>query len=213
MNSLHSLRLYSLKNIFRTAHMKNTIFISLKILFFMTLLTGVCYPVLVTLVAKALFPYTSNGSFIDRNGITVGSELIGQKFIEAKYFLPRPSAIDYNPLPSGASNLGPTSDSLRKLIEIRKVEFIRRNNLPIHSTVPSEMLFASASGLDPHISPEAAILQIRRIAKARGLNSSQIERMKALVENSVQEPQFKILGERRVNVLQLNIKLDKEYGN
>jgi K+-transporting ATPase ATPase C chain len=139
---------------------------------------------------------------------TIGSELIGQQFDSVIYFTSRPSAISYNPLPSGGSNLGLTSSKLKNLVTERKLQFISYNNLDSLTEVPSEMLFASASGLDPHISPKAALLQINRIAKARNFSSNQTKALDQLVKKSVEQPQFLFFGEKRINVLALNMELD-----
>jgi K+-transporting ATPase ATPase C chain len=188
--------------------MKKQILISLKMLLVMTILTGVLYPVLITIIAQFVFPNKSNGSMIERNGNIVGSELIAQKFQSDRYFWSRPSAIDCNPLPSGASNLGPTSDTLRKIVVRRKKDFIMKNHLSPDTVVPTEMLFASGSGIDPHVSPEAALMQVDRIAQARGFDDRKKTALMKLVRNHIEEPQFGIFGEPRVNVLKLNLALD-----
>jgi K+-transporting ATPase ATPase C chain len=189
--------------------MKNQILISLKMLLVMTILTGVLYPVLMTVIAQLVFPNKSNGSMIEKNGEVIGSELIAQKFQSDKYFWCRPSAIDYNPLPSGASNLGPTSKTLKDSVEERRKHFIEKNFLQPNTIVPTEMLFASGSGIDSHISPEAAFLQVDRIAQARGFDNQQKILLKTLVQNHIETPQFGFLGESRVNVLKLNLALDE----
>jgi potassium-transporting ATPase KdpC subunit len=188
--------------------MKIQILTSLKILLAMTLLTGVLYPVFMFVIAQLVFPNKSNGSMIDKDGKVVGSELIAQKFQSNRYFWSRPSVIDYNPFPSGASNFGPTSDTLRKLVIERKRDFIEKNNLSLNTVVPTEMLFASGSGIDPHISPAAAIMQIDRIAQARGLDGPKKAALLKIVQNHIEAPQFGLLGEPRVNVLKLNLALD-----
>jgi len=175
----------------------------------MTLLTGVLYPVLMTVIAQLVFPNKSNGSLIEKNGILTGSELIAQKFQSDKYFWSRPSAIDYNPLPSGASNFSPTSKALNDSVEERREYFIKLNYLPPNTIVPTEMLCTSASGIDPHISPEAVLLQADRIANARGFDEQKKALLKTLVQNHIEAPQFGFLGEPRVNVLKLNLKLDE----
>lgn len=124
-----------------------------------------------------------------------------------------PSVIGYNPIPSGASNLGPTSSKLKALVDERKATFLKTNQLGENTQIPSEMLFASASGLDPHISPEAASLQLNRIAKARSFSPVQKQNLKQLVEKLTEKPQLTLLGESRVNVLLLNIQLDELIAN
>ncbi len=174
----------------------------------MTVVTGVLYPLFMTLVANIVFPNQATGSLIKIDGRVVGSKLIGQKFSSDKYFWPRPSATGYNPLPSGGSNYGPTSDTLKHLVEIRKADFIRLNDLPANTQVPSDMLYASGSGLDPDISPEAAELQIDRVARARGFHAGETKVLRELVKARIETPQLGFLGEPRVNVLLLNIALD-----
>jgi K+-transporting ATPase ATPase C chain len=151
---------------------------------------------------------------IIKDGKIIGSELIGQKFDSTIYFWSRPSAIGYNPVPSGASNYGPTSDTLKKLVTARRNLFAKINSVIDPLSVPKEMVFASASGLDPHISPEAALLQVDRIAKARQFDNNKKELLIKHIKNMTQEPQFLILGESRINVLNLNLdlnSLDENY--
>lgn len=187
-----------------------TLIISLKIFLFFTILTGIIYPLLVTGLAQVIFPGKANGSLIVKNNRTIGSELIGQQFDSSIYFTSRPSAISYNPLPSGGSNYGLTSKKLKDLVNQRKRQFISFNQLDSLTIIPSEMLFASASGLDPHISPQAAFLQVNRIAKSRNLNSDQKQKLVLLIKNHTETPQFLYLGEERVNVLLLNLSLDEQ---
>lgn len=185
-----------------------TIIIALKIFLFFTIFTGIAYPLLVTGIAQVLFPEKANGSLIVKDNQIIGSELIGQKFDTIIYFTSRPSAISYNPLPSGGSNYGLTNLKLKNLVDERKHYFITFNQLDSLSTIPSEMLFSSASGLDPHISQKAALLQVDRIARARNLNTSQKQNLIQSVKNLTETPQFLILGEERVNVLFLNLELN-----
>ncbi len=181
---------------------------SLRMLAAMTLLAGVLYPLITTLVAQFLFPRQSSGSMIRANGTIIGSELLGQQFQSDGYFWGRPSAVGYNPLPSGASNLGLASKALMDSVEKRKAAFIGRNSLGAGTPVPPEMLSASGSGLDPHISPEAALLQVERIARSRRLDARERDELAALVHRHIEGPQFGILGDPRVNVLLLNLALD-----
>ena len=185
-----------------------TLWVSLKMLLLMTLLTGILYPLAITAFSKFVFPNQSNGSLIKINGKVVGSKLIGQKFDSVAYFWPRPSAVDYNPLPSGASNYGPTSAKLQKQISERRKDFISKNGLTKNSVIPSEMLMASASGLDPHISPEAVYLQVDRVAKARNFNQNQRQKMLKIISNLIEKPQFDLFGQSRVNVLLLNLEIN-----
>jgi K+-transporting ATPase ATPase C chain len=177
---------------------------SLKIFLFFTFLTGIVYPLLITGIAQLVFPGKANGSIIFRDNKEVGSVLIGQPFDTAIYFTSRPSAVSYNPLPSGGSNYCLTNIKLKKLIDSRRQKFIAFNQLDSHTEIPSEMIFASASGLDPHISPKAALLQVERIANARHFNSDQKQKLIQCVKKLTEAPLFLCLGEERVNVLLLN---------
>jgi K+-transporting ATPase ATPase C chain len=183
--------------------------ISIKIFLIFTVLTGIIYPLLVTGVAQIVFHNKANGSLIVSDNITVGSELIGQQFDSKTYFASRPSAILYNPLPSGGSNYGLTNSKLNNLVKERKRQFIDFNQLDSTTIIPSEMLFASASGIDPHISQKAVLLQVDRIVKARNFNTFKKQKLLQSITNLTQSPQFLILGEERVNVLLLNLELDK----
>jgi potassium-transporting ATPase KdpC subunit len=171
---------------------------SLRIYIVMTLLTGILYPLAMTGVAQLLFPKQANGSRIVQNGKPIGSDLLAQKFDSPRYFWPRPSAADYATVASGASNKGPTSTDLKKSIDERREKF--GNDAPV------DLLTASASGLDPHISPEAARSQIPRVAAARNIS---VQKISALIDETIEEPQFGFLGEPRVNVLRLNLALDQ----
>ena len=175
-----------------------TIIQSLRIYIVLTLLTGILYPLAMTGVAQLLFPKQANGSRIVENGKLVGSDLLAQKFESQKYFWPRPSAADYSTVPSGASNKGPTSADLKKSIEERREKF--GNDAPV------DLLTASGSGLDPHISPEAARSQVPRVAAARKMS---IQKISGLIDETIEEPQFGFFGEPRVNVLRLNNALDE----
>lgn len=186
-----------------------TLIVSIKIFLFFTILTGILYPLLVTGIAQVLFPEKANGSLIISDNKTIGSQLIGQQFDSKAYFSSRPSAIFYNPLPSGGSNYGLTNIRLKNLVAERKNRFIAFNQLDSNTVVPSEMLFASASGLDPHISPEAALLQVGRIVRYRSLTETQHEVLINLIKNLTEEPQIHMLGQKRINVLLLNLSLDK----
>ena len=174
-----------------------TIIQAFRLFILLTLLTGVAYPVAVTLVGRAIFPYQASGSIVERDAKPVGSALLAQKFESPRYFWPRPSASDYATVPSGASNLGPTSEALKKAIAERRAKF--------GVDAPEEMLTASGSGLDPHISPQAASQQIARVAEARKLDAARIA---ALVAGCTEPPQWGVFGEPRVNVLALNLRLD-----
>lgn len=186
-----------------------TLIVSIKIFLFFTLLTGIIYPLFITGVTQIVFPAKANGSLITRNDKVIGSELIGQQFDSTIYFSSRPSVISYKPIPSGGSNYGPTNIKLKNLVVERKKQFIAFNQLDSLAVIPSEMLFASASGLDPHISPNAALLQVDRVAKARGFDSSHAQQLVNLINRQTENLQFSLLGEPRINVLILNIELDK----
>jgi potassium-transporting ATPase KdpC subunit len=186
-----------------------TLFIALKIFLFFTILTGIIYPLLIAGIAQIKFPSKANGSIIYRDNKAIGSELIGQQFDRAIYFSSRPSSISYNPLPSGGSNFGLTNTKLKNLVNNRKKQFIAFNQLDSITEIPSEILFASASGLDPHISPKAALLQVDRIAKARNFDNNKIQKLTECIKDLAQRPQFSCLGDERINVLDLNIELDK----
>jgi K+-transporting ATPase ATPase C chain len=182
---------------------------ALKIFLVFTVLTGIIYPVIVTGIAQAAFPVKANGSLIMAGNTAIGSELIGQKFDSAIYFSSRPSAIFYNPLPSGGSNYGLTNSKLKTLVSERRKQFLAFNRLDSLSDIPSEMLFASASGLDPHTSPEAALMQVDRITTARNFNFSQKQTIIGIINELTEKPQLSLLGERRINILVLNMRINK----
>lgn len=175
----------------------------------MTVLCGVVYPLLVNAIAQLTFPEKANGSLVVVGGKVVGSELIGQKFDSAFYFQSRPSAVDYNPLPSGGSNLGPSSAKLKELVTTRREQWSKLNPASSNEEIPSEMLFASGSGLDPHISLRSANLQVERIAQVRKLDDAQLQQLLKLIGGLTEKPQFTLLGEGRINVLKLNLALDQ----
>ncbi|MCE1199166.1 MAG: potassium-transporting ATPase subunit KdpC [Marinilabiliales bacterium] len=182
---------------------------SIRILLFFTLLTGVVYPLFITGLAQTFLPDPANGSLIRRDGKVVGSEWLGQSFVDKRYFSSRPSSTGYNALPSGGSNFGLTNEKLRQGVDSLKQQWIVRNGIDPEAALPSEMLFSSGSGLDPHISPAAALMQINRIAVARNFDAAQKLQLRSLVLSAVEPPQFHLLGESRVNVLKINLELDK----
>jgi len=182
---------------------------TLIVLIVLTVVTGVIYPVIVTVIAQAVFPHQANGSLIVRDGKVVGSTLIGQPFDDPKYFWGRPSATSpfpYNAASSSGSNLSPTNPALVKSVQER-VDALRAadpgNTLP----VPVDLVTASGSGLDPHISPAAALYQVNRVAKARKLEPAVV---REVVERHIEGRQWGFLGEPRVNVLALNLDLDRK---
>ncbi|MBB3186123.1 potassium-transporting ATPase subunit KdpC [Microbacter margulisiae] len=188
--------------------MKKPLFTAIKMLLAFMFLLGVIYPLAITGISQVVFPYQANGSIITTNGMPGGSERIGQLFNNPRYFWSRPSACNYDAVPSGASNLGPTSDSLKILIQKRRQTFIAGNHLPANAFVPVEMLTASGSGLDPDISPESAYLQMDRVCDARNYSPAQRQQVQKLIANHIERPTFDMLGEARVNVLELNRDLD-----
>ena len=173
----------------------------------LVVLTGFVYPLVVFVIGQVAFPYQANGSLIkDGNGTVVGSELIGQQFTADKYFWPRPSSTNgfpYNPLASGGSNLGPTNAKLISDIGNRTLFIKQANGV---ETVPTDLVMSSASGLDPDISLDAALLQVPRVAQARGLDATAVEQ---LVRDRAEKPLLGIAGTDTVNVLTLNLALDK----
>ncbi|MFA6572036.1 MAG: potassium-transporting ATPase subunit KdpC [Bacteroidota bacterium] len=181
--------------------------IALKMLFLMTIITGLLYPLAITGFAQLFYPNKSSGSMIYEKNKILGSELIGQGFTKPEFFWGRPSAIANNPMPSGGSNLSPVGKVFKEQFKAR-VDAIRKyhGNTGVNQ-IPKDLLFASASGVDPHISPDAALFQVVRIVEARHLNSVQKEQLIKIIQNSIENPDLFILGEPRVKVLKLNIKL------
>jgi len=189
--------------------MRKQLLITLKYFIAISIVTGLIYPLFITLISIIVFPGKASGSLIEKDGKIIGSELIGQKFESDKYFWSRPSAIDYNPAPSSGTNLGPTNAKLKQLYEDRKKIFIEKNMIKDASAIPNEMFFASASGVDPHISPLSAMLQVERIANTRNFDQSKKEKLIQLINSLTEKPQFGFLGNSVVNTLLLNLKLDK----
>ena len=178
---------------------------ALTLVFALTALLGLAYPLAVTGIAQALMPSAANGSLIERNGAVVGSDLIGQAFASDTYFWPRPSATGpdaYNAAAASGSNLGTTSVKLRDRVE---ADVSRLTATGMATPIPADGVTTSGSGLDPHISPAFARAQIARVAKARGMEETMVE---ALVGRQVEGRLLGVFGEPRVNVLQLNMALD-----
>jgi K+-transporting ATPase ATPase C chain len=175
----------------------------------LVLLTGLVYPLVVTAVAQLVFHGQAQGSLVSFHGKLLGSALLSQKTEGATYFWPRPSAGDYATVASGASNLGPSSAVLKKAIADRAAKWRSANDLAPDAALPDDMVTTSASGLDPDISPLAAVMQMDRIAKARGFDAKERAELAKLVESHIEGPQFGFLGEPRVNVLLLNLALDQ----
>ena len=181
---------------------------ALLLLVVMSVLTGVIYPLVVTGAAQVAFPYQANGSLIVRDGRTIGSALIGQSFSDPKYFWSRPSAtapIPYDASSSSGSNIGPTNPALVEAVGAR-IAALRAADPGNQAPIPVDLVTTSASGLDPHITPAAAEYQISRVAKARGLNKRILQQ---LVDQFTEGRTLGLLGEPRVNVVQLNIALDR----
>lgn len=168
------------------------------------LVLGLAFPVATALFGGMLFPSQANGSLVERDGRIVGSRLVAQPFIDARYFRSRPSAANYDPIALAGSNQSPSNPALRERIVAASEQVSVNENVPA-SSIPVDLITASGSGIDPHISPEAALLQVDRIAKARGLSP---RRVQALVQHHVEPPVLGVLGQARVNVLQLNLALD-----
>jgi K+-transporting ATPase ATPase C chain len=180
------------------------IWINVRMFLWMTLLTGIIYPLLITAIAQLTMKQRADGDFLSSKGNVIGATLIAQKFESDTYFWGRPSSIDYNPLPSGGSNLGPTSAALKKAVEERQEKVFKAHHVD-KDTIPAELLFASGSGLDPHITISTAYFQIDRVAKSRGVENKDI---KNLIDRMAIKPRFGFLGETCVNVLMLNQALD-----
>jgi K+-transporting ATPase ATPase C chain len=190
--------------------MRHQIAPAFRLMLVLTVLTGLIYPGVVTALAQIIFHWQANGSMLKVEGKEIGSALIGQNFTKPEYFHPRPSAAGndgYDATASTGSNYGPTS---QKLIDRAKasVEQFRKENPDYTGPIPADLLTASASGLDPDISPASAEAQAARVAKARGIN---LEQVNQLITQNTRGPDLGFLGEPRVNVLELNLKLDQQF--
>jgi K+-transporting ATPase ATPase C chain len=185
---------------------------ALRINLLLTIVLGVAYPLALTGICQIAFPHQANGSLIIQGGKVIGSELIGQNFSRAEYFQPRPSAAGpdgYDAAASGGSNFGPTNQKLVDRVQA-SVEKFRSENPDYTGPIPADLVTTSASGLDPHISPDSALAQAPRVAKARGVPLGLVNR---LIAEYTQGPDFGLLGEARVNVLRLNLALDRQLSS
>lgn len=181
--------------------MARNVYSAIVLFVMLSLVTGGLYPLIVTLVAQGFFTRQANGSLVHENGIIVGSELIGQEFSSEKYFWGRPSAASYNGAASSGSNLGPTNPALADNVRAAAEKF----GATSEKLVPVDLVTSSGSGLDPDITPAAAYYQIPRVAKVRGISEDKVRR---LVDSTTRDRTLGILGEKRVNVLELNRALD-----
>lgn len=182
----------------------------LRIKLFMTILLGVLYPLAMTGISQLLFPHQANGSLITSGDKVIGSELIGQNFTKPEYFQPRPSAAGndgYDPTASTGSNFGPTNQKLVDRVKA-SVDKFRKENPDYSGPIPADLVTASASGLDPHLSPDSVKAQAARVAKARGATVDQVNQ---LIAQFTEAPDLGLLGEPRVNVLKLNLALDQQF--
>ena len=192
--------------------LKHELLVSIRATVVTLVLTGLAYPLATTGLAQVLFPHRAQGSLVsDEQGRVVGSELIAQPFSGSGYLQPRPSAAGekgYDATSSSGSNLGPSAKALRERVE-KDVKRLREENPNAVGAVPAELVTASGSGLDPHLSPEAALWQVPRVAHARGVSE---DRIRAVIESNVEGRELLVLGEPRVNVLLVNLALDRQFG-
>ncbi len=188
-------------------NIKKELITAIKVFIGFAVILGIIYPLCVTGIAQLTMKDKANGSLIEKDGKVIGSILIGQKFDTPEYFNSRPSAVDYNASSSGASNLGPTSKKLIEQTQNRINESKQNNNINNNTKIPADMVLASASGLDPHISIENAKIQADRIAKIRRLK---IEQVNTLISKNIDDDFLGLWGQKGVNVLKLNIALDNK---
>jgi K+-transporting ATPase ATPase C chain len=186
--------------------LKNQVRPAIVVTIVLMVITGLFYPGLVTGIAQLVFPRQANGSLITVDGQVVGSELIGQQFARAEYFHARPSGAGYNGGASSGTNKGPTDLKLADTLIAQAVDSAVRLDGAVQGQVPSDLVTASGSGLDPHISPASAFLQVARVARARGVDAAAV---RAVVERHLEGRQLGFLGDPRVNVLLLNLDLDR----
>ena len=174
---------------------------ALRLFFALNIVVGLAYPLSVTFLGQMIWPFQANGSLITVENRAVGSHLLAQKVESPRLFWPRPSASDFGSVPSGASNLGPTSEVLKTAVQERRAR-----------TLTDEMLFASGSGLDPHVSVHAAINQVTRIVQARNMNDDEKQDLVKIINDAIEKRDLGFLGEERINVLALNLKLIERFG-
>jgi potassium-transporting ATPase KdpC subunit len=186
--------------------MKTHLVPCLKITLITIILFGVVYPLAITGIAKISAPNDGEGATIEIDGKLVGFEVIGQSFVSDKYFNSRPSAVGYNAAATGGSNKGPTNPDYLAQVEERITNFLKQNPDVKREDIPVDLVTASGGGLDPHISVQAALVQVPRIARQRGMD---VVELKALVIESTEEPLWNLFGPKKVNVLKLNLALDK----
>ena len=189
--------------------MRRQLFPALRMLLMLTIVTGIVYPLVVLAIGQGVFSDRADGSLIRRDGHVIGSSLLGQNFAKPRYFHPRPSAAGtdgYDGAASGASNLGPSNPALTKAVRERAAQYRKENGLAADVKVPVDAVTASGSGLDPDISVANARVQVARVAKARGLGDASVRK---LVDDHVTDRQAGVLGEETVNVLNLNLALDR----
>ena len=189
--------------------MRRQLFPALRMLLMLTIVTGIVYPLVVLAIGQGVFSDRADGSLIRRDGHVIGSSLLGQNFAKPRYFHPRPSAAGadgYDGAASGASNLGPSNPALTKAVRERAAQYRNENGLAADVRVPVDAVTASGSGLDPDISVANARVQVTRVAKARGLGDASVRK---LVDDHVTDRQAGVLGEETVNVLNLNLALDR----
>lgn len=182
---------------------RNKLVVAMRTLLVLTLLTGLVYPVIIFGIGQIFFPEEAQGSLIRKGDHCIGSKLIAQKFQSDRYFHSRPSSSDYATLPARASNWGPTSNALKKTIAERRRKYGAR--------APADLLTSSASGLDPHLSPAATLWQMDRVAQARKLTILQRQQLEQIIAEQIELPQLGFLGPPRVNILRLNLRLDREF--
>jgi len=190
--------------------MRHHIAPAFRLMLVLTVLTGLIYPGVVTALCRILFPRQANGSMVKVAGKEIGSALIGQNFAKPEYFHPRPSSAGndgYDSTASGGSNYGPTNQKLIDRVKASLEQF-RKENPDYTGPIPADLLTASASGLDPDISPASAEAQVTRVAKARGAS---VDNLEQLIRRNTKGPDLGFLGEPRVNVLKLNLELDRQF--